>query len=175
MTDGNTNETVETERPEAATDAETEAETSGTDAATDGAATDGQDPAETLGNEQLAAAIEANPEAVAGLVERLDAVNELLDVVALGQDAMTDEMVVSIARTGSNLGELADTAADPDTRDGVTRLLKGIGNAERAEPEPSSTLALLKSLRDPEVKRGLTYLVALARGIGAADPDADTE
>lgn len=161
MTDGNS-ETAETERPAAE------------------ASADGQEPAAeaeatTVGDERLAAAIEENPEAVAGLVERLDDVNELLDVVALGQDAMTDEMVVSIARTGSNLGELADTAADPDTRDGVTRLLKGIGNAERAEPEPASTLALLKSLRDPEVKRGLTYLVALARGIGAADPDADTE
>ena len=162
MTDGNTNETVETERPDF-------------ESSTDGQEPEAEAEATTVADERLAAAIEANPEAVAGLVERLDAVNELLDVVALGQDAMTDEMVVSIARTGSNLGELADTAADPDTRDGVTRLLKGVGNAERAEPEPSSTLALLKSLRDPEVKRGLTYLVALARGIGAADPAADTE
>lgn len=162
MTDGDTNEAVETERPD-------------TDASTDGQETAAAAALEGVADERLAAALEENPEAVAGFVERLDTVNELLDVVDLGQDAMTDEMVVSLARMGANVGELADTAADPDTRDGLARLLEGVGNAQRADPEPASTLALLKSLRDPEVKRGLTYLVALARGIGAADPNADAD
>lgn len=166
MTESNTNETVETERTETES-----TETGGPDAG----AGDGQEPTASLENERLVAAIEENPEAVAAFVERLDQVNELLDVVALGQDAMTDEMVVTLARTGTNLGELVDTAADPDTRDGLARLLKGVGNAERADPEPSGTLALLRSLRDPEVKRGLSYLVALSRGIGESAPDPETE
>ncbi|MFC7229922.1 DUF1641 domain-containing protein [Salinirubellus salinus] len=153
MTDGSTNEAMETERPEETTET--------------------PEPTEALADERLVAAIEENPEAVAAFVERLDSVNELLDVVALGQDAMTDEMVVSLARMGSNVGELADTAGDPDTRDGLARLLEGVGNAQRADPESASAMALLKSLRDPEVRRGLSYLVALARGIGAADPDAE--
>ena len=127
---------------------------------------------ELSGREQLEAAIEENPEAVAAFVRRLDAVNELLDVLALGEEAMTDEMVVSLAGTGSSLGELADTAAEPDTRDGLVRMLSAVGTAERTEPAATSTLALLKSLRDDEVKQGLAYVIALARAIGASTPDA---
>jgi uncharacterized protein YjgD (DUF1641 family) len=201
---------------------------------------------ELSGREQLEAAIEENPEAVAAFVRRLDAVNELLDVLALGEeamtdemvveladtgstlaesadglategtvrlaesvgangdeladamgtlvelqrngaldelaeltgvlslftDAMTDEMVVSLAGTGSSLGELADTAAEPDTRDGLVRMLSAVGTAERTEPAATSTLALLKSLRDDEVKQGLAYVIALARAIGASTSDA---
>jgi uncharacterized protein YjgD (DUF1641 family) len=197
---------------------------------------------EPTGREQLEAAIEENPEAVAEFVDRLDAVNELLDVMALGEeamtdemvveladtgstlaesadglateetvrlaegvgangdeladametlvelqrsgaldelaeladvlslatDAMTDEMVVSLAGTGSSLGELADTAAEPDTRDGLARLLSAVGTAERTEPESPSTLALVKSLRDDDVKQGMGYVVALAKAIGAS-------
>jgi uncharacterized protein YjgD (DUF1641 family) len=201
---------------------------------------------ELSGREQLEAAIEENPEAVAAFVRRLDAVNELLDVLALGEeamtdemvveladtgstlaesadglttegtvrlaesvgangdeladamgtlvelqrngaldelaeltgvlslftDAMTDEMVVELAGTGSSLGELADTAAEPDTRDGLVRMLSAVGTAERTEPAATSTLALLKSLRDDEVKQGLAYVIALARAIGASSSDA---
>jgi uncharacterized protein YjgD (DUF1641 family) len=216
-----------------------------TDATDAGDATD-ESPAEPTGREQLEAAIEENPEAVAEFVDRLDAVNELLDVMALGEeamtdemvveladtgstlaesadglateetvrlaegvgangdeladametlvelqrsgaldelaeladvlslatDAMTDEMVVSLAGTGSSLGELADTAAEPDTRDGLARLLSAVGSAERTEPESTSTLSLVKSLRDDEVKQGMGYVVALAKAIGsgAGDP-----
>ncbi|MFC6942872.1 DUF1641 domain-containing protein [Salinirubellus sp. GCM10025818] len=166
---------------------------------------------ELSGREQLEAAIEENSEAVAAFVQRLDAVNELLDVLALAEsvgangdeladtmgtlvelqrsgaldelaeltgvlslftDAMTDEMVVELAGTGSSLGELADTAAEPDTRDGLVRMLSAVGTAERTEPAATSTLALLKSLRDDEVKQGLAYVIALARAIGASSSDA---
>jgi uncharacterized protein YjgD (DUF1641 family) len=126
---------------------------------------------EPTGREQLEAAIEENPEAVAEFVDRLDAVNELLDVMALGEEAMTDEMVVELAGTGSSLGELADTAAAPDTRDGLARMLSAVGSAEQAEVESTSTLALLRSLRDDEVKQGMAYLVAVARAIGAGADD----
>jgi len=193
----------------------------------------------------LEAVVAENPEAVAAFVERLDAVNELLDVLALGESALTDEvvrevaatsstlaesadglatdetaalaetvgqhgaeledaleslltlqrtgaldelvelagvaslltsalddeMVRSLAGTGSSLGEVAEAAADDDTRDGLETVLSGLGAAEREPPERVGTVGLLKASRDPDVQRGLGYLVAVARAIGAAEAD----
>jgi len=198
------------------------------------------DDATSLEGSELEAAIAANPEAVAAFVRRLDAVNELLDVVALGEDALTDEMVVelagtgstlaesadavateetvalagavgengddlaealetlvelqrsgaledladlagiaslgtdalddemvrSLAATGGSLGELADTAGAPETRDGIETLLDGVGAAERAEPQAVGAVGLVRALRDPEVKYGLGYILAMASAIG---------
>ncbi|MFC6872623.1 helical membrane plugin domain-containing protein [Halobellus marinus] len=194
---------------------------------------------------ELQAAIAENPEAVAEFVERLDAVNELLDVLALGESALTDEMardvagttatlaesadgiatdetaalaetvgengaeieaalesvlalqrsgtleelvelaevvslltaalddemVRSLAGTGSGLGELAQTAADEETREGLDTLLSSVGAAERDTSEPVGALGLIKATRDPEVKRGLGYLLSLSRAIGRSQSD----
>ena len=190
--------------------------------------------------DDLEAAIAENPEAVAELVERLDAVNELLDALSLGESALSDEMVrelsatgstlaesadglatdetvalaeavgengdelraaldtlvtlqrsgtldeladiaevgslataalddemvASLAGTGAALGEVAQTAADDDTRDGVETLLKGVGEAERESPERVGAVGLLRGVRDPEVQYGLGYLLAVASAIG---------
>jgi uncharacterized protein YjgD (DUF1641 family) len=197
--------------------------------------------------DDLEATIAENPEAVAEFLERLDAVNELLDVLALGEDALTDEMVVelsgtaatlaesadglateetvalaetvgtngeelaeametlltlqrsgtldelaevaavvslltaalddemvrSLAGTGSSLGEIADTAAEEDTRDGLQTVLAGVGAAEGSDPEPVGPVGLVRQLRDPEVQHGLGYVFAIARAIGKAQADAD--
>ncbi|QGA84475.1 DUF1641 domain-containing protein [Halomicrobium sp. LC1Hm] len=188
----------------------------------------------------LEAAIEENPEAVAEFVARLDAVNELLDVLSLGESALDDEMVrelsstgstlvesadglatdetvalaetvgdngdelqdaletllalqesgtldelaelaevgslataalddemvKSLAATGTGLGEVAQTAADNDTRDGIETLLESVGSAEREPAERVGLLGLLRGLRDPDVQYGLGYLLALAGAIG---------
>ncbi|HMB49986.1 MAG TPA: DUF1641 domain-containing protein [Natronoarchaeum rubrum] len=188
----------------------------------------------------LEAAIEQNPEAVAEFVERLDAVNELLDVLSLGESALTDEMVRELSATGSTLaesadgiatdetvalaetvgengdelrealdtlvtlqksgtldelaeiaevgslataalsdemvrslagtgaavGEVAQTAAEDDTRDGIETLLDGVGEAESQPPEQVGPVGLLRGLRDPDVQYGLGYLLALAGAIG---------
>ncbi|OYR86107.1 hypothetical protein DJ72_03075, partial [Halorubrum distributum] len=63
----------------------------------------------------LEAAIAENPEAVAAFVERLDAVNELLDVLSLGEGALSDEMVRELSATGSTLAESADGLATDET------------------------------------------------------------
>jgi uncharacterized protein YjgD (DUF1641 family) len=121
---------------------------------------------EGVQSEELEAAIAENPEAVAELVRRLDAVNELLDVLALGGGALDDEMVRSLAQTGSGLGELAQTAADEDTRDGLETLLDGVGTAERQDVDAVGVLGLIRGMRDPEVQHGLGYLLAVAKAIG---------
>jgi uncharacterized protein YjgD (DUF1641 family) len=195
---------------------------------------------ESAESADLEAAIAENPEAVAEFVERLDAVNELLDALSLGESALSDEMVrelsatgstlaesadglatdetvalaeavgengdelraaldtlvtlqrsgtldelaeiaevgslataalddemvASLAGTGAALGEVAQTAADDDTRDGVETLLKGVGEAERESPERVGAVGLLRGVRDPEVQYGLGYLLAAAGAIG---------
>lgn len=200
----------------------------------------------TKSRDALEAAIAENPEAVAEFVHRLDAVNELLDVLALGESAFTDDMVVdladttstlaesadgiateetvglaegigangeelqsametlvtieqsgtleelaelaevgslvtaalddemvrSIAGTGTALGEIADTAATEETRDGVQTLLEGVGTAEEADPKPVGALGLLRETRDSEVQYGLGYVIAIAKAIGRSKADA---
>lgn len=199
--------------------------------------------------DELAAAIAENPDAVADLVRRLDAVNDLLDVLALGEGALTDEMVRnisgtsstlvesadamateetveiattigtngaslddaleslvalqqsgtldelmelaevmslltaalddemvrSLAATGSSLGEVAETAADENTRNGIQTTLTALGEADSEAPERVGTIGLLKASRDPEVQHGLGYLVAIARAIGRTKAEAATE
>ncbi|QLH76648.1 DUF1641 domain-containing protein [Halosimplex rubrum] len=191
---------------------------------------------------ELEAAIEQNPEAVAEFVEHLDAVNELLDVLSLGESALDDEMVrelsatgstlaesadglatdetaalaetvgengdelrealdtllalqrsgtldelaeiaevgslataalddemvTSLAGTGAALGEVAQTASDDDTRDGIETLLESVGEAERNSPEQVGAVGLVRGLRDPDVQYGLGYLLALAGALGRA-------
>jgi uncharacterized protein YjgD (DUF1641 family) len=119
-------------------------------------------------DDDLTAALAEDPEAAAAFVRRLDDVNELLDVMALATEAADDEMVASVAGTAGSLGELADEASDPETVRGARTLLRALGDA--GDPETTyrgvGALGLLRALRDPEVKRGLAFLVALARGVG---------
>ncbi|MFD1597853.1 DUF1641 domain-containing protein [Halobellus rarus] len=206
---------------------------------------DGGDGPTELAGDDLEAAIAENPEAVASFVRRLDAVNELLDVLALGESALDDEMVRSLAGTGSTLvesadglateetvelaaavgdngeelqgalesllvlqrtgtlkelvevadvlslltsalddemvrslagtgsalGEVAQTAGDDDVRDGLETLLSGVGEAANEEPERVGAVGLLKRSRDPDVQYGLGFLLALAGAIGQSSAD----
>ncbi len=104
----------------------------------------------------------------------LDELVELAGVVSLGSAALDDEMVRSLAGTGGSVGELAQTAADDDTRDGLETLLEGVGEAEGEEPERVGALGLVRATRDPEVQYGLGYLLSLAAALGRAKSgDAD--
>ena len=219
--DGTTGEPADAEAADTAADTTADAE--------------GADP-----EADLEAAIAENPEAVAEFVRRLDAVNELLDVLSLGENALTDEMirevagttatlaesadglateetvglaetvgengaeleaalesvlelqrtgaleelvelggvasllssalddemVASLAATGASLGEVADTAAGADARDGIETTLEGLAAAESEPPERVGPVGLLGAARDPEVQYGLGYVLAIARAIG---------
>ena len=96
----------------------------------------------------------------------LDELAEIADVGSLATAALSDEMMRSLAATGSGLGEGADTAADEDTREGITRLLNSVGAAEDTEPKRVGAFGLARNIRDPEVQYGLGYLLALAGAIG---------
>ncbi|ELZ39059.1 hypothetical protein C471_08805 [Halorubrum saccharovorum DSM 1137] len=96
----------------------------------------------------------------------LDELTELAEVGSLATAALDDEMIASLAGTGAALGEVAQTASDDDTRDGIETLLESVGEAERESPEQVGAVGLLRGLRDPDVQYGLGYLLALAGAIG---------
>lgn len=103
----------------------------------------------------------------------LDELAQLADGLTLATAALDDEMVQTLARTGSRLGEVVDTAAEPETARGIERALRAVGEAEASEPAPLGAVGLVRALRDEEVRRGMGFLVALARGLGHADGATD--
>lgn len=202
--------------------------------------------------DDLAEAIERNPDEVARFVDRLDLVNELLDVVALGRASMDDrmvatlaersthlaasadglataetarladrlgadgdeleaaletlvdlqrsgtlddladaasllslamaaaddEMIASFARLGTELGAVADAAGDPDAARGIETMLVAVAEASDPSepPAPTGAIGLVRSLRDPDVKRGLGFLIAIAGALGhELDRNGDVE
>lgn len=119
--------------------------------------------------EALLEALEGNEADVAELLGRLDEINDLLDILALGSAAVDDEMVVMLAETANNIGTLADTATEPETVRGLESVLHAVGDAAGDLDEPPDRVGpvgLLKAMRDPEVQTGLGFFIAIARGIG---------
>lgn len=134
--------------------------------------------ADSLATEEtvhLAAAVGENGESLADALEglarlqrsgALDDLIELADVASLETAAMDDEMVASLARTGSSAAELADTATEPETRRGLQRLLAAVGEAEATETRPIGLREIWRAVRDDGVRSGVSYLVAVARALG---------
>jgi len=160
-----------TELVTAAADDRMVADTAGT-AATLAEAADGLATEETarLGEsvgengDDLAAALETVVE-----LQRSGALDELAtlaDVVPLLSGAMDDEMVTNLARSGTALGEVADTAAEPETAEGLQDVLSAVGEASEEPSEQVGLVGLVKALRDPEVQQGLGFVLALARALG---------
>lgn len=98
----------------------------------------------------------------------LDQLAQLGDIVALASAAMDDEMVMTLAGTGSRLGEVVDEAADEDTVRGMTAVLSALGDASDPDdpPEPVGAFGMVRAMRDPEVKAGMGFMIALARALG---------
>jgi uncharacterized protein YjgD (DUF1641 family) len=129
---------------------------------------------------RLAASVGENAEDLEGALETLVRLErtgtlaelaELADAATLLTAALDDEMVARLARTGSSLGEVADTAAEPETARGIQQLLGAVGEAGDEPPEAVGAVGLVRALRDPEVKRGMGFLVALARGLGRVEEE----
>jgi len=119
--------------------------------------------------EELTAVIEENPETFATFVRNLDTVNELVEVAELGTAAMDDEMVASLARTGSSLGELADSATKEDTRRGIQVLLRALGKADTNGPIDRHDI--WKGLWEGEFLTGVRYALAIVQSLGRAVKD----
>jgi uncharacterized protein YjgD (DUF1641 family) len=96
----------------------------------------------------------------------LDELATLAEVVPLLSGAMDDEMVTNLARSGTALGEVADAAAEPETAEGLQHVLSAVGEANAEPPEQVGLVGLVQALRDPEVRQGLGFVLALARSLG---------
>ena len=96
----------------------------------------------------------------------LDDLAELADLASLLTAAMDDEMAMSVASTGSRLGEVADTAADDDVAAGLEDVLVALGEASTDDPEPIGALGLVRSIRDSETRAGLGALLSVASALG---------
>lgn len=103
----------------------------------------------------------------------LDDLLELAEIASLATAAMDDEMVQSLASTGTRLGELADTAADEDVASGLENALIAVGEATSEEPERIGVVGLFKALRDPDVQAGLGVVIALSGALGRAMTDGE--
>lgn len=119
--------------------------------------TDGEFEAEPSGLER---AIEENPEAVARFVERLDLVNELLDVAELGTGALEDDMVVELSGTGATLAEAGDAAATTET----VRLAESVGENGDELAAALETVAELQRTGTLDDLVALADVVSLASG-----------
>lgn len=114
----------------------------------------------------LAAALEANEDELVHLLDELDTVGQLVDLLAFASEALDDEMVVLLARTADQLGELADTASEPETVRGLQSALVAVGEAADEPPREVGPIGMLRALRDPEVQRGLGFFIAISRALG---------
>ena len=115
---------------------------------------------------ELASALAANQDALVGVVEEAEAVGQLLDLLAFAAEALDDEMVVLLARTADQFGELADTASEPETVQGLQSMLVAVGDAADEPPLRVGTLGLLRAMRDPEVQVGLGFVLAVSKALG---------
>ena len=137
----------------------------------------------------LESAIEQNPEAVAEFVAHLDAVNELLGVLSLGESALTDGMVRELSATGSTLAESADGLATEETvalaeavgengdelRDALDTLVVLQRSGTLDELTELATVASLGSAAlDDEMVRSLAGTGAALGEVAQAASDDDT-
>jgi len=96
----------------------------------------------------------------------LDDLLELSQVASLLMGAMDDEMVMSLSNLATELGGVADTAAEEDVSRGLENVLHSVGDISEQEPEPVGAIGFAKALRDPEVKAGLGVALALVKALG---------
>ena len=102
-------------------------------------------------------------------MEQEGTLQELADVLALVKlvrEALTDEMVIGAVR---RIEALAAVAADPALFALAGRLPAALRAAEadaaRATDSPPGFLALVRQMGDPQVRRGLAFFLSLAKHI----------
>lgn len=114
----------------------------------------------------LETALAENEDELVHLLNELGTVGQAVDLLSFAAEALDDEMVVLLARTADQIGELADTASEPETVQGLQSVLVAVGEAADEPPERVGTLGLFRSLRDPEVQVGLGFIVAVSKALG---------
>ncbi len=103
----------------------------------------------------------------------LQELSEILSLLRLLKSALTDDMVIGMAR---RVEGLAAVATDPALTDLVTRLPSALRAAQASATQAAtacpSLMSLMRQLRDPEVYRGLTFLLSLVKHLAPEAPEA---
>jgi hypothetical protein len=115
------------------------------------------------------------------VADRLGAIEEMLRTEREARDRWRDLLAEVTSLTGAGMSSLSDVMATAETRGYFTAARYGAGAVDRfvttldatpAGPAPS-TLALLRRLRDPQVRRGLGRALDLLDALGADDTAKD--
>ena len=117
--------------------------------------------------------LNARLDAALGLVERLTRTETLQRL----HEAV--EVAESLPKTAAMLGDTFDEYADMAERAGVeldsigprmgrlsTQVATALQAADRAEPAPKGLFALLRELKDPQVREALGFALAFAKELG---------
>jgi uncharacterized protein YjgD (DUF1641 family) len=100
-----------------------------------------------------------------------DDLTEAANMVSLASEAMDDEMVVSMVAAVTQAGELLDRAAgEPEAVRNLELLMGALGDAAAdpsEEPEAVGMIGALRKMGDPDVQRGLGFMLRLAGELGA--------
>ncbi|AKH98567.1 DUF1641 domain-containing protein [Halanaeroarchaeum sulfurireducens] len=95
---------------------------------------------------------------------------EAANTVSLASEAMDDEMVTSMVAAVSQAAELLDRAAgEPEAVRNIELLMAALGDAADDPSEPPESVGMIGALRkmnDPEVQRGLGFLLQVASALG---------
>jgi uncharacterized protein YjgD (DUF1641 family) len=95
----------------------------------------------------------------------LDELVEIADALTVLSSALDDEMVMSVAKTGGALGEVADSASDEDTVRTLESAMDSVSRAKR-ESEPMGLIGAVRASRSQEFRRSLGFLISVARNLG---------
>ena len=114
----------------------------------------------------LETALAENEDELVHLLNELGTVGQTVDLLSFAAEALDDEMVVLLARTADQIGELADTASEPETVQGLQSVLVAVGEAADEEPDRVGTLGMFRALRDPDVQVGIGFILAVSKALG---------
>lgn len=76
---------------------------------------------------------------------------------------------------GGNVGHILRTVRSLTQPEVLDLADKAAGALREAPPEPMSRIGLLRSFRDPEVRRGLTLLLTVLRELGSEEDAEESE
>ena len=122
--------------------------------------------------ETLDAEGEAIEEAAETLLElqqdgTLDDLTEAATAISLMGEALDDEMIMAVMSLANDLGKVADGAAQPNTVRTLQAMMDAMDEADAFDdPEEVGMLGAVGKMRDPDVKRGLGFLLSFLGALG---------
>ncbi|MFB6082088.1 MAG: DUF1641 domain-containing protein [Halanaeroarchaeum sp.] len=100
----------------------------------------------------------------------LDDLAEAANTISLAAEALDDDMVSSVVGAAGQAGELLDAAAgEPQALRNLEVLMAALGDAAADPSESPETVGMIGALRkmgDPDVQRGMGFMLRLAGALG---------